>query len=99
MGHPKRLRKHSERVIPKQTLGGGAREGRASVDAIGVWHCMHFSSMSACSLGVAATSADTTARQYGSRAAFAIIVLCHRSKGAMVRPMLSRIAVASRWFE
>ena len=50
--------------------------------------------MSAFRDGVCATSAETIARQRGSRVEFAIIDDCHKSNGAIDSPSVSRIAVA-----
>jgi hypothetical protein len=55
---------------------------------------MHVASISPRLEGVAATSAETTALQNGSRAEFPIIVADHRSNGEIPAPAESRIALA-----
>ncbi len=66
----------------------------ASGPAMGAWQRRHFAWMASAFDGVAAISADTCARQRGSRAAFAIIDDDQRSKGATERSSWSRMASA-----
>jgi hypothetical protein len=66
---------------------------------MGAWQRLQTSSICGFWDGVAATSAETAAFQYGSTEEFAIIEPDQRSNGATFRFLLSRIAEAAFEYE